>query len=139
MYMDGIKNYLIDMDGVIVRGATLLPGAAEFVKHLRTQGIPFLILTNNSLYTPRDLQVRPSFIVHPTPVMMRSALRAIHTHSEETVMMGDRRDTDTIAGIESGLRTILVLTGVTRREQLKGVPDLPTWVLESIADVAVDS
>jgi NagD protein len=56
--MDGIKNYLIDMDGVIVRGATLLPGAAEFVERLRTQGIPFLILTNNSLYTPRDLQVR---------------------------------------------------------------------------------
>jgi NagD protein len=256
MYMDDVKNYLIDMDGVIVRGATLLPGAAEFVERLRTQGIPFLILTNNSLYTPRDLQVRlsymgldvppeaiftsalataqflhaqrpsgrayvigesglttalhdigyaltdqdpeyvvlgettmysferitrairfvaagarfiatnpdvmgpgeggivpatgavaalisaatgvkPYFIGKPNPLMMRTALRAINAHSEESVMIGDRMDTDIIAGIESGLRTILVLTGVTTREQVERFPYRPTGVRESIADVAV--
>ena len=60
--MEGIKNYLTDMDGVILRGRTLIPGAAEFVQHLRAQGVPFLILTNNSLYTPRDLQVRLHFM-----------------------------------------------------------------------------
>src|SRR2546425_7455385 len=251
--MDGIKNYLIDMDGVIVRGATLLPGAAEFVQRLRTQGIPFLILTNNSLYTPRDLQVRlhyigldvppeaiftsalataqflhaqrpdgrayvigesglttalhdigyvltdqePEYVVlgetttysfenitrairfvvagarfiatnpetmgpdeggiipatgavaalisaatgvkpyiigKPNPLMMRTALRTLDAHSEDSVMIGDRMDTDIVAGIESGLRTILVLTGVTRREQVERFPYRPTWVKESVAD-----
>src|SRR5574337_591294 len=58
MAMEGVKNYLIDMDGVILRGDTLIPGAAEFIHHLRDQAIPFLIFTNNSQYTPRDLQVR---------------------------------------------------------------------------------
>src|SRR5437588_6294317 len=251
------KNYLIDMDGVIVRGATLLPGAAEFVQRLRTQGIPFLILTNNSLYTPRDLQVRlsymgldvppeaiftsalataqflhaqrpggrayaigesglttalhdtgyiltdqepeyvvlgettsysfdritrairfvtagarfiatnpdvmgpgeggivpatgavaalisaatgvkPYFIGKPNPLMMRTALRTLDAHSEDSVMIGDRMDTDIIAGIESGLRTILVLTGVTTREQVERFPYRPTWIRESIADLDVE-
>jgi ribonucleotide monophosphatase NagD (HAD superfamily) len=94
--MDGIKHYLTDMDGVILQGSTLLPGAAEFVQRLRARAIPFLILTK---------------------------------------MIGDRMDTDIVAGIESGLRTILVLTGVTRREQVERFPYRPSWVRESIADV----
>jgi len=254
--MDGIKNYLIDMDGVLVRGTTLIPGATEFVQRLRMRGIPFLILTNNSLYTARDLHVRlssiglevppeaiftsalataqflhaqrpggrayaigesglttalhdigyiltdqqpeyvvlgettaysfdritrairfvtagarfiatnpdvmgpgeggivpatgavaalisaatgvkPYFIGKPNPLMMRTALRTLDAHSEDSVMIGDRMDTDIIAGTESGLRTILVLTGVTRREQVERFPYRPTWVRESIADVEV--
>src|SRR5256884_3403142 len=254
--MEGIKNYLTDMDGVILRGRTLIPGAAEFVQRLRAKDIPFLILTNNSQYTQRDLQVRlsfmglevpseaiftsalataqflddqrpegrayvigesglttalhdigyvltdqepeyvvlgettaysferitrairfvaagarfiatnpdvmgpgeggivpatgavaalisaatgvkPYFIGKPNPLMMRTALRAINAHSEESVMIGDRMDTDIIAGIESGLRTILVLTGVTSREQAERFPYRPTWIRESIADVEV--
>src|SRR5260370_5681423 len=67
MQLEGIKNYLIDMDGVILRGTTLIPGAAEFVQRLRAQGIPFLILTNNSLYTPRDLQERLHYIPLDVP------------------------------------------------------------------------
>ena len=254
--MDGIKNYLMDMDGVILRGTTLIPGAAEFVEHLRTQDLPFLILTNNSLYTPRDLQVRlsymglhvqpeaiftsalataqflhdqrpggrayaigesglttalhdigyvltdqepeyvvlgettaysferitrairfvtagarfiatnpdamgpgeggivpatgsvaalisaatgvkPYFVGKPNPLMMRTALRTLNAHSENSVMIGDRLDTDIIAGTESGLRTILVLTGVTTREEVERYPYRPTWVRESIAEVEV--
>lgn len=254
--MDDIKSYLTDMDGVIVRGSTLIPGAAEFVQRLRIQEIPFLILTNNSEYTPRDLQVRlsfmgldvppnaiftsalataqflhsqspegrayvigesglttalhdigyvltdqdpeyvvlgetttysfqritrairfimngarfiatnpdvmgpgeggivpatgavaalisaatgvkPYFIGKPNPLMMRTALRTLNAHSENSVMIGDRMDTDIIAGIESGLRTILVLTGVTSREQVERFPYRPTWIRESIADVEV--
>jgi NagD protein len=252
--MKGIKHYLINMDGVLVRGATLLPGAAEFVQRLRAQGLPFLILTNNSQYTPRDLQMRlsymgldvsaeaiftsalataqflhsqrqggrayvigesglttalhdigyvltdqepeyvvlgettaysldritrairfvmagarfiatnpdtigpgeggmvpatgavaalisaatgvqPYFIGKPNPLMMRTALRTLNAHSEDSVMIGDRMDTDIIAGVESGLRTILVLTGVTRREQVERFPYRPTWIHESIADI----
>jgi len=256
MQLEGIKNYLIDMDGVMLRGTTLIPGAAEFVQRLRAQGIPFLILTNNSLYTPRDLQerlhyigldvppeaiftsalataqflhdqrlsgraytigepglttalhdigyvltdqepeyvvlgetrtysferitnairfvaagarfiatnpdvmgpgeggivpatgavaalisaatgVKPYYVGKPNPLMMRTALRTLNAHSENSVIIGDRMDTDIVAGIESGLRTILVLTGVTRREQVERFPYRPTWVKESIADVEV--
>src|SRR2546429_3405852 len=254
--MEGIKNYLTDMDGVILRGRTLIPGAAEFVQRLRAKDIPFLILTNNSQYTQRDLQVRlsfmglevpseaiftsalataqflddqrpegrayvigesglttalhdigyvltdqepeyvvlgetttysferitqairfvmagarfiatnpdvmgpgeggivpatgavaalisaatgvkPYFVGKPNPLMMRTALRTISAHSENSVMIGDRMDTDIIAGIESGLRTILVLTGVTRREQIERFPYRPTWIRESVAEIEV--
>ena len=254
--MDGIKNYLVDMDGVLVHGATLLPGAAEFVQRLRAQETKFLILTNNSKYTQRDLQVRlhylgldvppeaiftsalataqflhdqrpggrayaigesglttalhdigyvltdqepeyvvlgetttysfdlitrairfvstgaqfiatnpdvmgpgeggivpatgavaalisaatgvkPYYVGKPNPLMMRTALRTLDAHSEESVMIGDRMDTDIVAGIESGLRTILVLTGVTSREQVERFPYRPTWIRDSIADVKV--
>ncbi len=219
--MDSIKNYLIDMDGVVLRGTTLIPGAAEFLRHLRAQGIPFLILTNNSQYTARDLHVRlsymgldvppeaiftsalataqflhsqrpggrayaigesglttalhdgarfiatnsdvmgpgeggivpatgavaalisaatgvkPYFVGKPNPLMMRTALRTIEAHSEESVMIGDRMDTDIVAGTESGLRTILVLTGVTKREEVERFPYRPTWTMESVADIKV--
>jgi NagD protein len=254
--MEGIKNYLTDMDGVIVRGPTLIPGAVEFVQSLLARDIPFLILTNNSLYTPRDLQMRlsymglevpaeaiftsalataqflhaqhpggrayaigesglttalhdigyiltdqepeyvvlgetttysferitrairfvaagarfiatnpdvsgpgegglvpatgavaalisaatgvkPYYIGKPNPLMMRTALRTLNAHSEDSVMIGDRMDTDMISGMESGLRTILVLTGVTSREQVERFPYRPTWIRESIADVEI--
>jgi NagD protein len=52
------KSYLIDMDGVIVRGSEVIPGAAAFLERLHARGIKFLIVTNNPLYTPRDLQHR---------------------------------------------------------------------------------
>jgi NagD protein len=254
--MEGIKSYLSDMDGVIVKGSTLIPGAADFVHKLLAQEIPFLILTNNSRFILRDLQVRlrymglnipteaiftsalataqflhdqnpngrafvigesglttalhdigyilteqepeyvvlgettnynfqtisqairfvlagarfiatnpdvngpgeggivpatgavaalisaatgvkPYYIGKPNPLMMRSALRKLNAHSENTVMIGDRMDTDIISGMESGLRTILVLTGVTAREQVERFPYRPTWIRESIADIEI--
>ncbi|HET9922074.1 MAG TPA: HAD-IIA family hydrolase [Ktedonobacteraceae bacterium] len=252
--MEGVKNYLIDMDGVLLKGNTLIPGAADFVQRLREQSIPFLIFTNNSEYTPRDLQTRlhymgldvppeaiftsalataqflhsqrpggkayaigesglttalhdigyvltdqePEYVVlgetmtysferitrairfinagarfiatnpdvmgpgeggivpatgavaslisaatgvtayfvgKPNPLMMRTALRAINAHSEDSAIIGDRMDTDMVAGLESGLRTILVLTGVTTRDMVDRFPYRPTWILNSIADV----
>ena len=254
--MEGIKNFLSDMDGVLVRGTDVIPGATDFVRRLQAQGRPFLILTNNSLYTPRDLQVRlaymgldvpqesiftsalataqflhdqrpggraftigesglttalhdmgyiltdqdpeyvvigetttysfqrrtrairfvsagvrfiatnpdvvgpgeggmvpgagslaalisaatgvkPYFIGKPNPLMMRTALRVLGAHSEDSVMIGDRMDTDIAAGTESGLKTVLVLTGVTLREQVDRFPYRPTWIRESIADIEV--
>jgi len=254
--LEGVNNYLIDMDGVLVRGATLIPGAAEFIQKLRAKEIPFLIFTNNSLYTPRDLHVRlahigldlppdaiftsalataqflhaqrpggsayaigesglttalhdigyvltdqrpeyvvlgetntysferitrairfvnagarfiatnpdvigpgeggmvpgtgavgalisaatgvkPYFIGKPNPLMMRTALRTLGAHSEDSAIIGDRMDTDIVAGTESGLRTILVLTGVTTRDQVERFPYRPTWIRESIAEIEV--
>ncbi len=248
------KTYLIDMDGVLVRGTQLIPGADEFISRLRQRDIPFLVLTNNSLYTPRDLQVRlasiglhvepgelftsalataqflntqhpggsayvigesglttalhdigyiltdihpdyvilgetlaysfqrltqairlvlegarfiatnpdvigpsdsgvvpatgavaaliaeatgvrPYFVGKPNPLMMRTALRQLSGHSETAVMIGDRMDTDIVAGTEAGMQTILVLSGVTRREQVDRFPYRPTLILESVAEL----
>jgi NagD protein len=78
---------------------------------------------------------KPYFVGKPNPFMMRSALRAIDAHASTTMMVGDRMDTDVISGLEAGLRTILVLTGSTKREQVDTFPYRPTLVVDSIADV----
>jgi len=250
------KNFFLDMDGVLVRGRTLIPGADVFIEALNKNKIEYLILTNNNLYTTRDLAHRlltaglnvpaeriftaalatarflhsqkengtafvigemgltqaiheagyvltdsnpdyvvlgevlsynmdqitkairlindgalfiatnpdptgpieeglipatgalaaliekattkaPFFIGKPNPLMMRSALNYLGLHSENTIMVGDRMDTDIIAGIMSGLETILVLSGVSCREDLKGFPYRPSLILESVAEIEV--
>jgi NagD protein len=77
--------------------------------------------------------VRPYFVGKPNPLMMRSALNAMDAHSENTLMVGDRMDTDVVAGMEAGMRTVLVLTGSTTAEDVERFPYLPWKVLESIA------
>ncbi|CUR59544.1 N-Acetylglucosamine-6-Phosphatase, Protein nagD [metagenome] len=249
-----VETWLTDMDGVLVHEEDPIPGAAEFVEKLKSSGRPFLVLTNNSIYTPRDLRARllrsgidvpedaiwtsamatakfmddqrphgsayvvgeaglttalhdigyvmtdrdpdyvvlgetrtysfeaitrairlvdagarflatnpdasgpshqgmlpatgsvaalistatgrkPYFIGKPNPLMMRSALNQLAAHSETTVMIGDRMDTDIISGLEAGLRTVLVTTGSTRPEQIETFPYRPTKVVDSIADL----
>jgi NagD protein len=241
------------MDGVLVREEHALPGAAEFLQRLTDLERPFLVLTNNSIFTPRDLAARlvrsglvvpeesiwtsalataafltdqlpggsayvigeaglttalheagytltdvgpdfvvlgetrtysfeaitkairlilagarfiatnpdvtgpsaegplpatgsvaamitkatgrePYFVGKPNPMMFRSALNRIEAHSESTVMVGDRMDTDVVAGIEAGLETILVLTGSTSVEDIERYPFRPSRVLPSIAE-----
>jgi NagD protein len=250
------KSYLCDMDGVLVLGSQPIPGANEFIDRLQQAGAKFLVLTNNSLYTQRDLQARlqriglnvpatsiytsalataqflqtqhpggsayvigeaglttalhdvgyiitdhapdyvvigettaysferithamrlvaagarfiatnpdvsgpgdgglvpatgavtaliaaatgvqPYFVGKPNPLMMRTALRTIDAHSEDSVMIGDRMDTDIIVGTESGLETILVLTGVTRREDVARHPYRPTHIVASVAEIEI--
>lgn len=255
--MSGTKRvdaWLTDMDGVLVHEERAIPGAAEFIATLRELDLPFQVLTNNSIYTPRDLRARlgaagidvpegaiwtsalataqflaeqrpessayvigeaglttalhdvgyvmttrdpeyvvlgetrtysfeaitraiqliergsrfiatnpdptgpsptgslpatgsvaalitkatgvePYFVGKPNPLMMRSALNEIEAHSESTVMIGDRMDTDVLSGLEAGLRTILVLTGSTAAERVDRFPYRPTRVVDSIADV----
>ena len=252
-----INYWLIDMDGVLVREEQLLEGAPEFIAKLRELEIPFLILTNSSIYTRRDLAarlarqgldvreesiwtaalatatflddqrpngsayivgeaglttalheagytvneldpdyvvlgetrtysfelitkairliergarfiatnpdpigpsldgsvpatgsvaaliskatgVRPYFVGKPNPLMMRSALRALGAHSETTVMIGDRMDTDIVAGMEAGLQTILVLTGITSHQEAQRFPFLPSRIVDSVADLVDD-
>jgi len=246
--------WLTDMDGVLVHEGLMLPGADEFIRALERSGKRYLVLTNNSIYTPRDLQARlrasgidvpaesiwtsalataqflddqrpggtahvvgeaglttalheigyvltdrdpdyvvlgetrtysfeaitrairlinsgarflatnpdptgpssegalpatgavaalisratgvaPYFVGKPNPLMMRSALRALEAHSETTVMVGDRMDTDIVAGMEAGLETVLVLTGVTTRADIERFPYRPTRVVDSVADL----
>jgi 5'-nucleotidase len=242
------------MDGVLMRGAAPIPGAADFVGRLEERGAKFLLLTNNSMYTPRALQlrlehsglrvptdsiytsamatarflqsqdpdgtayaigesglttalhdagytltdvdpryvvlgetasysfeaiakatrlvadgarfvatnpdvagpseagiipatgsvaalissaagVRPYFVGKPNPLMMRTALNAIDAHSEDSVMIGDNMDTDIIMGLESGLETVLVLSGVTRHADVGRYSYGPTRVVESVAEI----
>ena len=249
-----IESWLTDMDGVLVHEEKAIPGAGDFIGALQTLGRPFLVLTNNSMYTPRDLRARlliggidvpedsiwtsalataqflddqrpggtayvigeaglttalhevgyvlsdidpdyvvlgetrtysfeaitrairlveagarfiatnpdatgpspdgslpatgsvaalisraagvdPYFVGKPNPLMMRSALNRIQAHSETTVMIGDRMDTDVKSGLEAGLRTVLVLTGSTRGHQVERFPYRPTRVVDSIADL----
>ena len=248
------QAYLMDMDGVLVREDQLIPGADAFIAQLQAAGRPFLVLTNNSIYTPRDLAARlttlglpvppeaiwtsalatarfldhqrpngtafvigesglttalheagytqaerdpdyvvlgetrsyslgritqairlivegarfiatnpdpvgpsaagpmpatgavaaliskatgvePYYVGKPNPLMMREALRAIGAHSESTVMIGDRMDTDIVAGMEAGMQTILVLTGITTRELAERFPYRPSRIVDSIADL----
>ncbi|MHC4399040.1 MAG: HAD-IIA family hydrolase [Planctomycetota bacterium] len=77
----------------------------------------------------------PYFVGKPNPLMMRSALRHLGTHSEDTVMIGDRMDTDVVAGMESGMETILVLSGVTRRDDVDRFPYRPARIAESVAEI----
>jgi NagD protein len=245
--------WLSDMDGVLVREEVALPGAAEFLARLVERERRFLVLTNNSIFTPRDLAARlahsglhipedaiwtsalatarfladqlpqgsayvigeagmttalhqvgytlternpdfvvlgetrtysfeaitrairlieagarfiatnpdvtgpsdegplpatgsvaalitaatgrsPYFVGKPNPMMLRSALNQIEAHSESTMLVGDRMDTDIVAGIEAGLDTCLVLTGSTRRGDVEKFPYRPGRILESIAE-----
>jgi NagD protein len=77
----------------------------------------------------------PFFVGKPNPLMMRTALNYLDVHSEDTVMVGDRMDTDIIAGVEAGMETILVLSGVTRREDVARFPYQPTQILQSVAHI----
>jgi NagD protein len=249
-----IRSWLMDMDGVLVREEQAIPGADEFLARLREHGTPFLVLTNNSIYTRRDLAARlvangldvpeeaiwtsalatarfledqrpggsafvigeaglttalhdagytlterapdyvvlgetrtysferitrairliaggarfiatnpdptgpssegplpatgsvaalisratgvePYFVGKPNPLMMRSALNAIDAHSETAAMVGDRMDTDVVSGLEAGMETILVLTGVTTREQAERYPYRASRIVDSVAEL----
>ena len=249
-----ITSWLTDMDGVLVHEGHAIPGAAELIAKWQSAGTPFLVLTNNSIYTPRDLSARlqaggldipedriwtsalataafldkqmpggsayvigdaglttalhevgyvqtdndPDYVVlgetrninfesltkavrlikagarfivtnpdvtgpsqegvipaagsfaalitkatgmepyvvgKPNPMMFRSAMRKIGAHSETTGMIGDRMDTDVVAGIEAGLHTVLVLTGISDTEEIKKYPFRPTEILNSVADL----
>ena len=77
----------------------------------------------------------PYYVGKPNPMMFRSALNRIDAHSETTAMVGDRMDTDVVAGIEAGLSTWLVLTGSTTREEIERFPYRPNHVVDSVADL----
>ena len=83
----------------------------------------------------RATGVDPYFVGKPNPLMMRSALNAIDAHSETAAMVGDRMDTDVVAGLEAGMHTVLVLTGSTRRDEAERFPYRPSRIVDSIADL----
>jgi NagD protein len=113
-----------------------------------------LIGTNTDLTAPTENGIVPAcralvapiekttgktayYVGKPNPLMMRTGLRMLGVHSEDAVIIGDRMDTDIIAGIESGLDTVLVLTGVTSRESMEQYPYRPRLVLNGVGDIPV--
>ncbi|GAA4999393.1 HAD-IIA family hydrolase [Kitasatospora paranensis] len=79
--------------------------------------------------------VEPYFVGKPNPLMMREALNTAGAHSETAAMIGDRMDTDVVSGMEAGMETILVLTGLTAPADVERFPYRPTRVVKSIADL----
>ncbi len=111
-----------------------------------------LIGTNYDLTGPTETGIAPAcrallapielatgkqayYMGKPNPLMMRSALKMLGVHSEEAAIIGDRMDTDIVAGIESGLDTVLVLSGVTSREEYLNFPYRPRLILEGVGDI----
>lgn len=111
-----------------------------------------LIGTNTDLTGPSEVGILPAcralcapielatgksayFVGKPNPLMMRTGLRLLGVHSEDAAMVGDRMDTDIIAGIESGLDPILVLSGVTSRSTITDYPYRPRLVLNGVGDI----
>ncbi len=111
-----------------------------------------LIGTNTDLTSPSDRGIIPAcrafvapiematgkkayFIGKPNPLMMRAGLKRLGIHSEDAVMIGDRMDTDIVAGVETGLETVLVLTGVSTKESIKKFSYQPHYVLNGIGDL----
>ncbi len=112
-----------------------------------------LIGTNYDLTGPRETGIAPAcrallapielatgkqayYVGKPNPLMMRTGLRMLGVHSEEAAIIGDRMDTDIVAGIESGLDTVLVLSGVTSREDCLKFPYRPRIILDGVGDIA---
>lgn len=111
-----------------------------------------LIGTNYDLTGPTETGIAPAcrallapielatgrqayYVGKPNPLMMRTGLKLLGVHSEDTAIIGDRMDTDIVAGIESGLDTVLVLSGVTSREECLKFPYRPRLILNGVGDI----
>ena len=118
---------LVERGAKLIGTNTDLTGPTEFgiVPACRALISPIEIATGKSAY----------FIGKPNPLMMRTGLRLLDAHSEDTAIIGDRMDTDIIAGIESGLDTVLVLSGVTKHEEIEKFPYRPRLVLSGVGDI----
>lgn len=152
LYDAGITMNDVDPDYVIVGEA------ASYNYEMITRAVRLvlggarLIATNSDLTGPTEFGIAPAcrslvapielatgkkayFMGKPNPLMMRTGLRLLGVHSEEAVMVGDRMDTDIIAGLESGLATVLVLSGCTSRADVHDYPYRPTYILNGVGDI----
>lgn len=99
-----------------------------------------IVPATRALIAPIELATGKSayFIGKPNPLMMRTAIKLLDCDPENTVIIGDRMDTDIIAGIESGIDTVLVLSGVTSKEDMAKFPYSPLFVLDGVKDICPD-
>ena len=118
---------------LVLRGARLIgtnsdltgPSEEGLIPACRAMIAPIEMATGQTAY----------FVGKPNPLMMRTGLRNLQVHSEDAVMIGDRMDTDIVAGIETGLDTVLVLSGVTDRADVKKFPYRPRLILNGVGDI----
>ena len=78
----------------------------------------------------------PYYVGKPNPLMMRTGLKMLNVHSADAVMIGDRMDTDIVAGMESGLMTALVLSGVSTLDNINVFSYRPSIILNGVGDIA---
>lgn len=152
LYDVGVTMNDVDPDYVIV-GETSSYNYEVITKAVRlVLNGARLIATNSDLTGPTEFGIAPAcrslvapielatgkkayFMGKPNPLMMRTGLQLLGVHSEEAAMVGDRMDTDVIAGMESGLATVLVLSGCTSRTDVNDYPYRPTYILNGVGDI----
>lgn len=152
LYDKGITYNDVNPDYVVV-GESSSYNLEQITKAIRlVNGGAKLIGTNFDLTAPVEAGIVPAcraliapielatgksayFVGKPNPLMMRTGLRMLGVHSENAVMIGDRMDTDIIAGIETGLDTVLVLSGVSTRETCEQYPYRPRFILNSVGEI----
>ena len=152
LYDVGVTMNDVDPDYVIV-GETASYNYEVITKAVRlVLNGARLIATNSDLTGPTEFGIAPAcrslvapielatgkkayFMGKPNPIMMRTGLQLLGVHSEEAAMVGDRMDTDVIAGMESGLATVLVLSGCTSRTDVNDYPYRPTYILNGVGDI----
>lgn len=152
LYDAGISMNDVNPDYVVVgESRTYNIENIEKAVHLVLNGAR-LIGTNPDLTGPAESGIVPAtralispielatgkqayFIGKPNPLMMRTARKRLGYTSEETAIIGDRMDTDIIAGIESGMDTVLVLSGVTSEETMVNFPYRPTYIFGGVGDI----
>lgn len=153
LYDKGITYNDVNPDYVVV-GESSAYNLEQITKAIRLVNAGArLIGTNYDLTGPSESGIVPAcraliapielatgkeayFVGKPNPLMMRTGLRMLGVHSENAVMIGDRMDTDIIAGIETGLDTVLVLSGVTSREMCAQYPYQPGIILNGVGEIA---
>ena len=118
----------------LVRGGAKLIGANPDTIGVTEKGI---MPATGSLIAPIEIATgkKAYFVGKPNPLMLRHGLNILNCHSKDVAFIGDRMDTDIIAGIESNIDTILVLSGVTKREDLLSFPYQPKYVLNGVGDI----
>jgi NagD protein len=155
VYDAGLTMNNIDPDYVVVgETRTYSYEKIERAVHLVLGGAR-LIGTNPDLTGPTEKGIVPAtgaliapielatgakayFVGKPNPLMMRHALKKLGCRREETAIIGDRMDTDIVAGIESEIETVLVLTGVTARDDISRFAYGPRYVLDNVGAIAPD-
>jgi NagD protein len=118
----------------LVRGGAKLIGTNPDLTGPAEHGI---IPACGSLVAPIELStgVKAYFVGKPNPLMMRTGLTLLGCPRESALIVGDRMDTDIISGIESGIETVLVLSGVAQREDLARFGFCPDHVLDHVGQL----
>lgn len=129
---------------VIEKAINLVESGARLIgtnPDLTGPGEHGIVPATKALISPIEVATgkKAYFVGKPNPLMMRNALKKIKCSREETIIIGDRMDTDIIAGIESEIDTLLVLSGITSQHTVDQFPYRPKFILNGVADLVMKS